>query len=214
VALPAADVGGPAARRSERSAAGSGDDLALREPPLKDGPSGGTWLRRVDRYWDVLCFIWPPALLLMVASVIALVWGSGPQPLSTTVALVAVAAALLWVVVLLLVMLLRLLYQLVSRRPAEMASGQLRTLNPTLTLLHAATTAGATDLVARAKAAGPGPLLVLRRGITGAAPERHGPDGLRIEPLPELPVLVVRHPADPPRDRRRRPDACLGVTSA
>ena len=172
-----------------------GDQVALRESRLEDVPPGRSPWHVVDRWWDVLCFTAPP-LLLAVAVVVALVGGRAPA--ARVVGLAAVGGALLWVALLLLGALLRLMYRLVPRRPVEMASGQLQTLNPTVTLLHAATADGATELIARAVEAGPGPLLVLVDAITDAVPERHGPSGLRIDPLPEVPLLVARRPADPP----------------
>ena len=51
-------------------------------------------LDRLDRYWEVLTFGLPPALLLLAALVVALVV---PPPLMLPVALALVLAALLWV---------------------------------------------------------------------------------------------------------------------
>jgi hypothetical protein len=71
-------------------------------------------------------------------------------------------------------------------------------LAQTVTLLHSPTAAAATALVARARAQGGGPLLVLTRGITATAPQPFGPGGLHVEALDdELPLLVAGLPTDP-----------------
>lgn len=173
-----------------------GDDaVAMREPPLESARLlGPTWLRGIDQLWDVLCFLVPPLILLVVTAVLALVRPSG---VVATFGLLLGLIALLWVTVGLTAFLLRGAFLLFRRRPGDLVLGQLQTLNPTVTLLHAPTDEAATALLDRA-AGQHGPLLVLSDGITRACPAPTGPDGLRVEPLSDQhAVLVVRRRDDP-----------------
>ncbi len=151
----------------------------------------------------------------MIAGLAALILRLVPSTALATIGLVAGLSALLWAAALLLAAVPYLLYQLVSRRPIDMAVGQLETLNPTLTLLHAKTVGRAAALVASATAAGRGTLLILTAGITGPAPPHRGPSRLRVEPLSdEHPVLVVRRPQDSAPRVPDKPGRLLGRDAA
>ena len=172
----------------------SGDAVALHESP-QQGSSGAAvasaptekpvthWLHCADRHWDVLVFVSRPLVLLAVAALVAAAGrGAAGSTLGSAV-LVLVLPATLWVVGVLVVAVGRMARDLVRRRPAETGLGQLGAHNPTVPLLHARTADAATTFVVRARAAGDGPLLVLAHGITAAAPQHRGPDGLRIESM-------------------------------
>lgn len=173
-----------------------GDAVAVRDPALEsERLVGPTWLHRLDQFWDVLCFLVPPMVLLLVAAALATV--ATPGSVAATVGLLVVLLALLWVAAGLTVGAVRQAVLLLRRRPGDLVVGQLRTLNPTLTLLHASSPRAARELVRAAVAQG-GPVLVLADGITAAHPGPVGPDGLRIEPLSDRhPVLVARRSGDP-----------------
>lgn len=142
----------------------------------------------------MLCFLVPPLVLLLVPAALALARSSGAV---ATVGLLVGLIALLWVAVGLAAFLLRGAFLLFRRRPGDLVLGQLQTLNPTVTLLHAPTDEAATALLDRA-AGQRGPLLVLSDGITVACPAPTGADGLRVEPLSDRHgVLIVRRRDDP-----------------
>jgi proline iminopeptidase len=146
--------------------------------------------------WDILVFLLPPLILLLLAVVLA---SSAPATeLRVIAVLTLVVLAMAWITAALGTMLVYQSYRLVRRQATETAVSQLRELNPTLTLLHAPAAQLATALVTRALHEGE-PLLLLSEGITAKRPDEVGPDGLRVEPLTGgYPVLIARRPQDPP----------------
>ena len=174
-----------------------GDAVALREHALEsERLIGPTLLHGLDRLWDLVCFLVPPSALLMLAAVLAVVVDRGSA--GATVGLLLVLSALGWVALILILGVVRLSFLLLWRRPVDLAVGQLRTLNPTVTLLHADSPRVATALLERAFLTA-GPLLVLTNGITAARPESGERSGLRVELLSnDHPVLVARRAYDPP----------------
>jgi hypothetical protein len=170
-----------------------GDAVAVREPPLESARLlRPTWLHWVDQLWDVLCFLVPPLVLLVVAAALALVELPGS---AATAGLLIGLLALLWVAVGLTAFVLRGALLLFRRRSGDLVLGQLRTLNPTVTLLHAPSARAATALLDRA-AGQRGPLLVLSDGITMARPAPTGPGGLRLEPLSDRHAVLVARRRD------------------
>ena len=90
--------------------------------PPRGSPDGPTRrLDAVDRYWDVLCFVVPPFLSMVVAVLVAgvsvLPWLSGSRRVLLLLALGLVAAALAWVALVMTVMVLRPLAAFVGLRP-------------------------------------------------------------------------------------------------
>lgn len=172
---------------------------ALLERPWshRDGRGGARLARFLDSYWDPLMFGVPVFLVLAAAVPVGLL--AGP-----TAGVGVVAAALTYVTLLMALVVVRQLLALTAgrRRLVDTAVGQLRRNQWTVTLLHAAGTAAATDLLVRARAAiGPDtpPLLVLRGGISGAGPAARGSGGLQVVPVaPRHPVLVAYRRTDPP----------------
>lgn len=171
------------------------DAVAVREPPPESARLlEPTWLHRVDQMWDVLCFLVPPLVLLVAAAALALAELPGS---AATAGMLIGLLALLWAAVGLTAFVLRGAFLLFRRRSGDLVLGQLRTLNPTVTLLHAPSVGAATALLDRA-AGQRGTLLVLSDGITMARPAPTGADGLRLEPLSDRhAVLVARRPDDP-----------------
>ncbi|MGH3613593.1 MAG: prolyl aminopeptidase [Pseudonocardia sp.] len=183
-------------------------ECAVLEPPTgrlpEHGPSraGVRWLRRIDRYWDVLAFAVTPTALLVTS--LPVLWFRE----YAVVALVLAVAVLLYVVVTFGLAVVLLTYRLISGRErlGSTAVGQLRAYHWTIALLHVpaqrgdgATAAALVDRARHSVSRERSPVLILTGGVTDVPPDRDGPGGLRIERLsPRHPILVGYEPDDLP----------------
>jgi len=196
---------------------GSASDCAVLEPPtgrpFEHGPARVSvrWLRRIDRYWDVLAFAVTPTVLLVAS--LPVLWFRE----YALVALLLAVAALLYVVVTFGLAVILQTYRLLSGRERlrSTAVGQLRAHHWTVALLHVpaqrgdgAAAAALVDRARRSISQGASPVLIVTSGVTDVAPDRDGPDGLRIEPLPSRHKALVGYR---PEDRPLQVPATPGV---
>jgi len=172
----------------------SPDALAWAQLPIGQGrprDRGSRILRTLDSHWE-LAWLLVPATLTVVAAIATLARNELAAVILVIAVFAAVALALLTGLISSLLSLLR------PDQRQDAVVGQMRSVNPTVWLLHAADRTGALDLLAavRTFCRTTRPMIIHTHGITNSRGPAPGRPLLSVEPLaPGIPLLVVRGPS-------------------